>query len=204
LASLWPKATVLLGREASESALFELARTGELARFCVLHFATHARVENDRPEASALALSVVDPSDAGAGADEHLCDGIVTAQEILREWKLNADLVTLSACDTGLGREVAGEGYVGFAHAFFQAGARSLLVSLWEVEDRSTALLMRRFYELWTGRRAGAHAASPGMSKAAALREAKSWLRNYADPSGARPFAQPYYWAGFVLIGDRD
>jgi CHAT domain-containing protein len=204
LAPLWPKARVLLGREASENALLELARTGAMARFGVLHFATHARVDNDRPEASALELSVVDPQDAGARRGEHPCDGVVTGREILREWKLNADLVTLSACDTGLGREVAGEGYVGFAQAFFQAGARSLLVSLWKVEDRSTALLMRRFYELWTGRDAGTRAKKAGMSKAAALREAKIWLRNYSDSTGTRLYVHPYYWAGFVLLGDRD
>jgi len=197
LARLWRGARVLLGKDASEAALCDLARRGEISRFGVLHFATHAFVDDDRPEASTLELSVVEarPDTAAAGG-ERACDGAVTAQEILREWRLDADLVTLSACETALGRDVAGEGYVGLADAFLQAGARSLLVSLWKVEDRSTALLMRRFYELWMGERG----ADP--SKAEALREAKRWLREQTDAAGAHPYAQPYSWAGFVLLGD--
>jgi CHAT domain-containing protein len=203
LAPLWPGACVLLGKDASEAALFDLARRGELARFRALHFATHAFVDDDRPEASALMLAAVASKPPGGEnvADQGF-DGVVTAQEILREWTLNADLVTLSACETALGRSVAGEGYVGFADAFLQAGARSLLVSLWKVEDRSTALLMRRFYELWTGRGEDARGHRIGRSKAEALREAKRWLREQTDSSGSRPYAQPYSWAGFVLLGD--
>jgi CHAT domain-containing protein len=78
---------------------------------------------------------------------------MVSAQEILREWKLDADLVILSACDTGLGAKVAGEGYVGLAHALFQVGARSVVVSMWKVEDAATGLLMVRFHENLSGAR---------------------------------------------------
>jgi len=132
-------------------------------------------------------------------------DGLVTAKEIVREWDLDADLVTLSACETGLGRKVSGEGHIGFAHALFQAGARSLLVSLWKVEDRATAMFMRRFYENLFGEYDGERAGHTGesMSKAEALREAKFWLRDYVDDSGHRPYEHPYYWSAFVLIGDR-
>jgi CHAT domain-containing protein len=203
LAPLWHDARVLLGEDASEAALFDLARSGEIARFGVLHFATHAFVDDDRPEASTLELSAVEAPPPGVESfADHGFDGVVTAQEILREWTLNADLVTLSACETALGRRVAGEGYVGFADAFLQAGARSLLVSLWQVEDRSTALLMRRFYELWTGGGVDARKHPAGLSKAEALRQAKRWLRDQTDPSGSKPYAQPYSWAGFVLLGD--
>jgi CHAT domain-containing protein/tetratricopeptide (TPR) repeat protein len=235
VAPLWRERTVLLGPDASEQTLVRLAGTDQLARFRVLHFATHALVDDDRPEASALALSSVAPVQADAAGNGGLgCDGFVTVQEILREWRLEAELVTLSACNSGLGREVLGEGYVGLAHAFLQVGARCLLVSLWPVDDRSAALLMRRFYENWVGtareerdsglsspdslspsRRAPPTPAesSPGvastphaprMSKADALQEAKSWLRRYAGPSGVRCYTHPYFWAGFVLLGDAD
>ena len=138
-------------------------------------------------------------------AGTRIYDGLVTAEEILREWDLNADLVTLSACETGLGKEVMGEGYVGFAHAFLQAGARSLLVSLWKVEDKATSLLMRRFYENRLGKYKDERRGRAGvpMTKGDALQEAKHWLRDYVDDSGHRPYGHPYFWSAFVLIGDR-
>ncbi len=175
LEDLTSESTVLLGPDASEQALVRLAATGEIARFGTVHLATHALVDDERPERSALVLSQVDLPDPleSAIAGTRIYDGLLTAQEIVREWELGADLVTLSACETGLGKRLVGEGYIGFAHAFLQAGARSLIVSLWKVEDRATSLLMRRFYEDWygayEGERAG-HAGSP-MTKAEALRE---------------------------------
>jgi CHAT domain-containing protein len=104
-----------------------------------------------------------------------------------------------------LGQPVEGEGYVGFAHAFLQAGARSLLLSLWPVEDQATSLLMQRFYgNLFGLMRPGQ--ADRGdrrpMSKREALQEAKKWLREYKDKAGHRPYAQPFFWASFVLVGD--
>jgi len=152
-------------------------------------------------------LSQVGLPDAyeSALAGERIYDGLLSAKEIVRGWDLNADLVTLSACETGLGREVAGEGYVGFAHAFFQAGARSLLVSLWKVGDRATALLMRRFYENRRGTYDDVRDGKSGepMSKARALQEAKRYLRQYEDESGRRPYDHPYYWSAFILMGER-
>jgi CHAT domain-containing protein len=135
-------------------------------------------------------------------------------------WKLNAELVTLSACRSGLGRQGGSEGFLGFAQAFFLAGSRSLLVSLWEVDDRATSLLLTRFYQNWLGKRAGL--AQP-LSKTAALREAKQWLRGLssaeierelsqnsrgefrsrlARPATGHPFEHPHDWAGFILMGD--
>ena len=206
IAELFPDATVLLGSEASERLLVEMAETGALGGFETIHLATHALVDDDQPGRSALILSQVelpDPLEAAIGG-ARIYDGLVTAEEVVREWELDADLVTLSACETGLGKAVGGEGYIGFAHAFLQAGARSLLVSLWKVEDRATALLMRRFYEnhsgAYEGERAG-YAAGP-MAKAQALQEAKRWLRTYTDHSGHRPYKHPYYWSAFILVGD--
>jgi CHAT domain-containing protein len=206
-------ATVLVGQGASEQALARMAETGELQDYRVLHFATHALVDDERPERSALILSQVGLPDklTAAFAGTRIYDGCVSAEEVVGEWKLDADLVTLSACETGLGRRIAGEGYIGLAHAFLQAGARSLLVSLWNVEDRSTSLLMQRFYENWLGRSGDAKEApgehmptSRATTRAEALQEAKRWLRDYTAEGGGHPYADPVYWAGFILIGDSD
>jgi CHAT domain-containing protein len=203
VASIFTHATSLLGPAASEAAVGQLADSDGFREFGTIHIATHAVVDDRRPWKSALVLSQVDlPDPLDATIEGHrLYDGMVTAEEVLREWKLAADLVTLSACETGLGRAAGGEGYLGFAHAFLQTGARSVLVSLWRVDDRSTALLMRRFYRNRYGSEYGADK-EPAMTKAAALHEAKVWLRSYEDEYGRRPYAHPYYWAPFILIGD--
>jgi CHAT domain-containing protein len=153
---------------------------------------------------------------------------------ILKIWKLDADLVVLSACDIGLGRYSGGQGLLGFAYALQKAGARSVVLSRWKVDDTATALLMLRFYENLLGKRKGTRP----LGRAAALQEAKSWLRdlprkealtiavalvkgklaatrasevelNVKDdeltlPTGARPFAHPAFWAAFTLLGDPD
>jgi CHAT domain-containing protein len=131
-------------------------------------------------------------------------------------------MVTLSGCQTGLGKYQAGEGYLGFAQALFVAGGRSMVLSQWQVSDAATALLMSRFYQNVLGKRAGL--AKP-MPKAAALAEAKAWLRGLSSAEvderlaelprgdlvekrpapvaqGGRPYGHPYYWAAFILIGD--
>ena len=197
VAKMFKEAQVLLGREASEEALVGMAARGELGAMEVIHLATHALVDEERPGQSALVLSQVDLPDAleAAIAGTRIYDGLVRAGEVVREWRLNAELVVLSACETGLGKKVVGEGYVGFAHAFLQAGARSVLVSLWKVDDEATGLLMRRFYEGWLER---------GLRKAEALRQAKRWLRAREDERGRQRFAHPYYWSAFVLIGAED
>ena len=173
-----------------------------MGEFRILHFATHALVDDRRPERSALVLAQIglpDPLDVVLQGDEPV-DGLITAQEIVRDWNLSADLVTLSACETALGRSVSGEGYVGLAHAFLQAGARSLLLSLWNVDDEATARLMERFYET-LARGDSAHRNGGAVSKRVALAEAKRWLRSYTAPDGSRPFEHPCYWSSFVLIG---
>ena len=101
----------------------------------------------------------------------------------MRTWDLDADLVVLSACESGLGRYAGGEGYLGFAQALFVKGARSLVLSQWKVDDKATALLMTRFYQNLLGKRPGL---SKPMPKAEALHEAKQWLRNLtADEVGS-------------------
>jgi len=203
-----PGATVLVGPDASEREIVSMSQRDVLAEFGTIHIATHALVNNEDATQSALVLSQVglpDPIEA-ALAGERIYDGLLTAQEIVAECELDADLVTLSACETGLGKKMVGEGYVGFAHAFLEAGARSLVVSLWKVEDRATALLMQRFYEDYSGRYEGERAGYVGepIPKAAALAEAKEWLRSYEDERGRRPYEHPYYWSAFILIGARE
>ncbi|MCK4303162.1 MAG: CHAT domain-containing protein, partial [Candidatus Eisenbacteria sp.] len=113
--------------------------------------------------------------------------------------------VTLSACGTALGKRTGGEGHIGLAQAFLQAGARCLLVSLWKVKDSAAALLMERFYRNLCGdgsAQPGAARSTAVMSKAAALREAKHWLRTYTDADGHQPFRHPANWSAFVLIGE--
>jgi len=206
VASVFPEARTLLGAEASEQSFVHLAESGALRGFGTIHLATHALVDDEVPKHSAIILSRADLPDPleAAMADTRVFDGLLTAKEIVREWDLDADLVTLSGCQTGLGREVAGEGYIGLAHAFLQAGARSLLVSLWRVDDEATCLLMGRFYENLTGAYQDVRRGRRGepMPKAEALREAKGWLRAYRDERGQQLFRHPVYWSGFVLIGD--
>jgi len=187
---------VLLGPTASEKRITGLAVSDDLGGFDIIHFATHALVDRQRPYCSALVLSQLERDDTDAAScEEPANDGRLTGAEIAAQWELTADLVTLSACETGLGRGMdSGEGVIGFAYPFLQTGARSVLVSLWKVDDRATALFMERFYDEWL----------QGESKAAALRNARKWLRRYEDEDGDLPFAHPFYSSAFVLIGRAD
>jgi CHAT domain-containing protein len=217
-----------MGSEASEENLDRLADSGDLRAFRYLHFATHGVLDDQRPMRSALILArdrPPDPQRTALGGKESR-DGRLTAERILRGWKLDAELVTLSACDTGLGRYAGGEGYLGFSQALFLAGARSLVLSLWQVDDAATALLMARFYENLVGTQEGP--VQP-MSRAEALAEAKRWLRGLGpddvrqltkdlptrgtrgrvEPrkpaegmAAVHSYEHPYYWSGFILIGD--
>jgi CHAT domain-containing protein/tetratricopeptide (TPR) repeat protein len=191
-----PGADVLLGLNASEQRVAELLSLPGPAPYSLLHFAVHGFSDDQRPWNSALILSQVGLPEALQAAirGERIFDGRITAQEILGDWNLDAELVVLSACETGLG-QITGDGYLGLMHAFFQAGARSVIVSLWPVEDCATSLLMTRFYEAYAGR-------DQMLTKARALSAAKRQLRGHVDAAGHRPYEHPYFWAGFVLFGD--
>ena len=202
-------ATQLVGGGATRSALEALTKSGELARYRYIHLSSHGRADADRPFQSGLILT---PERDGSG-------GWITAAE-MRRWTLDADLVVLSACQSALGRPTAGEGYLGFAQALMAAGSRSVVVSLWDATDEASVLLFPRFYRNLLGRRPGLVAPMPG---AAALQEAKRWLRDLTAeaagreasalgavelarrldglPPRVRPFADPDFWATFVLIG---
>ncbi len=157
----------------------DLLTSGRLRDYQVLHIATHGLLDSRQPELSGIAFSMVDPTGAPR-------DGFLRLHEVYN-LDLGAGLVVLSACDTGAGKEVRGEGLMGITSGFLAAGVPQLVVSLWEVGDRSTAELMKRFYyQLLEG----------GHPSAEALRQAQ--LSMLAEPA----WSQPRQWAGFVFLGD--
>ena len=152
----------------------------DLSQYRIVHFATHGFLNSRHPELSGIVLSLVDET----GRDQ---DGFLRAHEIY-DLKIPAELVVLSGCRTGLGKEIRGEGLIGLTRAFMHAGAARVMVSLWDVNDEATAELMTRFY----GRLLGREKLSP----AAALRAAQvSMARD-------KRWSSPYFWAGFTLQGE--
>jgi len=169
-----PQRTVYLGGDASEEAV----KRAKLDDYRFIHFATHSFLDEAKPGRSGILLSRSPQSSE---------DGILQVDEIMR-LKLNADLVTLSACSTGLGKLVNGEGILGLTRAFFYAGARNVAVSLWNVNDSATATLMASFYRNL----------NRGLSTSSAMRQAKLALLN----SPHTVWQHPYFWAPFVLEGE--
>jgi CHAT domain-containing protein len=167
--------TALTRSDASEQSLEQLHAAGKLKDFRYLHFATHGDPNNARAFESALILAQDQITGEIPKEGGKYYDGRLTANEVLENWELNADLVTLSACESALGRPGGGDGLLGFAQAFLLAGARSVCLSLWKVDDTATALLMDRFYQNLLGKREGLDQPMP---KAEALTEAKRWLRS--------------------------
>ncbi len=167
----------LLGKDASEPELDRLASSGELARFGFSHLATHGVIDEALPLRSAVILTQTGLPDPLEQVLNHkpVFDGRLSVREIQRSWDLKAELVTLSACETALGRDAGGEGFVGFTQALLMSGARSVCLSLWRVDDKATSLLMTRFYQNLLGKRPGL---SKPMPKAEALHGAKQWLRS--------------------------
>lgn len=145
----------------------------------ILHLATHAKIDYTNPERSYLSFF-----DSGMSSDTtHLYQYEIQNQDI------NAELVVLSACQTGSGKMDIGEGHLSLARAFFYTGAKTVLMTRWQVNDRSSSFLIDRFY----------HYLQTGNTKDAALRKTKlNYLKNEADIKTAHPF----YWAGFSLIGN--
>lgn len=155
------------------------ATGGELSKYRYIHFATHGYIDSEHPDLSAIVLSLVDEE----GKPQ---DGFLRAHEIYN-LNLPAELVVLSACETGLGKEIKGEGLVGLTRGFMYAGARRVVVSLWNVNDKATADLMARFYRGML---------RENKTPAAALRTAQM------EMSRQKQWQSPYYWAAFVLQGE--
>lgn len=166
---------MFLGFSASRA---NLAKT-DLSRFRILHFATHHLVNPKRPELSGIVLSLYD-------RDGQPQNGFLLAHEFY-PLKLNAELVVLSACQTAIGRQLRGEGLISLTRSLMYAGARRLVVSLWDAPDEATAELMSQFY---------AQMLRYQLHPAAALRAAQLVMSRHPR------WSAPYYWAGFVLQGE--
>jgi CHAT domain-containing protein/Tfp pilus assembly protein PilF len=176
IAALYPHSQVYLGQEATEERAKSLGPEARL-----VHFACHGLLDERFPLNSALALTL--PEHPKEGQD----NGLLQAWEVFESVRLDADLVTLSACDTALGKEMGGEGLIGLTRAFQYAGARSVLASLWGVADYSTAAFMKDFYGYL----------SRGKAKDEALQAAQiDQLRKKSALS------HPFFWAAFELSGD--
>ena len=155
------------------------ATSQDLANYRIVHFATHGVFDTEHPERSGLVLSMFD-------SQGHPQDGFLRLRDIYN-LHLRADLVVLSACNTALGKSVAGEGLVGIVRGFMHAGATRVVASLWKVDDEATGELMGRFY---------AAMLKQNRSPAAALRQAQ------LEISQLERWQSPFYWAAFVLQGD--
>lgn len=157
----------------------ETVTSSDVGQYQILHFATHGFFNNEHPELSGLVLTMVDRNGANA-------NGMMALPDIYN-LNLSAELTVLSACETARGKDVKGEGLVGLTHSFLSAGSKSVVASLWKVDDRATAVFMAKFYEFMLER---------GLAPAAALREAKLWMMH------DKQWSAPRYWAGFVLQGE--
>jgi CHAT domain-containing protein len=166
---------VALGFDASRSK----AMSSEIAQFRVVHFATHGLLDNEHPELSGLVLSMVDERG-------NFKNGFLKLQDIYN-LKLQADLVVLSGCETGLGKTITGEGLIGLTRGFMYAGTPRVISSLWKVDDVATSELIKHFYIALE---------EDKMAPAAALRSAQVALLQ------KKRWSSPYYWAAFLLQGE--
>jgi CHAT domain-containing protein len=170
-------------RHARKALDFDASRDtvlrADLGQYRILHFATHSLLNNEHPELSGVVLSLVDRSGRPQNGFLRLYD--------IYNLRLGSDLVVLSACQTALGGEIKGEGLIGLTRGFLYAGAPRVVATLWEIDDRTTAAMMKRFYEGMLAR---------GERPAAALRAAQvaTWK--------TRGWDAPYYWASFTLQGE--
>jgi CHAT domain-containing protein/Flp pilus assembly protein TadD len=157
----------------------ETAMSPLVGEYKIVHFATHGFVNSEHPELSSILLTMVK-------RDGSKTNGLMPLQDIYN-LNLSAELIVLSACDTALGKDMKGEGLVGLTRGFISAGSRSVVASLWKVDDRATGALMAEFYRSML---------REGMPPAAAIRSAKQKIRQ------EKAWSAPYFWAGFVLQGE--
>lgn len=171
----WEKADVLTGFSATR----ERALSSEVSDYKIVHFATHAIINEENPELSGIVLSRFD-------MQRLKMDEIVRLQDIYG-LNISADLVVLSACNTGIGKEIKGEGLMSLNSAFLQVGAKSVVSSLWKVEDYATLETMKIFYQILVREKA---------TPSQALRQAQIKMRQNER------YRSPFYWAAFTVQGD--
>jgi CHAT domain-containing protein/tetratricopeptide (TPR) repeat protein len=172
--TLHPDADMNIGRKASETFVKMQSETQKLSQYKIIHFATHGLSVSEIPSLSALVLSQ---------SDNSFEDNYLTINEI-EKLHLKADMVCLSACETGIGKFFKGEGIAGLSSAFIAAGANAVVASLWQVSDESTAFFMKVFYQNMQNN-----------STINSLRKTKLVLLQHED------FRHPYYWGAFVYYG---
>ncbi len=172
------KTSIFRREEATKERLFL-----ETPNYDIIHFATHAFVDTTHDAFSGLVLST---------SDDMEDDGILMGYEIA-DMKLNADLVALSACETGRGKVVPGEGVLGLPRLFLGAGAKTVLMTHWKVDDKFAADLMIKFYDYYL---------KQGLPKAIALTEAKRRVLNTPQKTTEVNYHHPLYWASFVMYGE--
>ncbi|MGL4500447.1 MAG: CHAT domain-containing protein, partial [Planktothrix sp.] len=166
-------------QEVGFNASRETALNLELSQYRFVHFATHGLLNSQNPQLSGLVFSLVNQTGESQNGFLRLYD--------IFNLNLPVELVVLSACETGLGQEIKGEGLVGLTRGFMYAGANRVLVSLWKVDDQATAELMVKFYQGML---------KEGLAPGAALRQAQIKMQNDSE------WIPPYYWSGFTLQGE--
>ncbi|MDX2303277.1 MAG: CHAT domain-containing tetratricopeptide repeat protein [Microscillaceae bacterium] len=176
------KAKVFIRQDAQE----EIVKSGELSDYRYIHFATHGFVRKDRPEISGIILFQDSTSQE---------DGFLYASEIYN-LELKADLVCLSACETGLGKKIEGEGILGLSRALLYAGAKNMLVSFWNVNDASTAEMMTHFYESLLTQKEKNYSLALQIAKLKLISEKDKKVNNI------KSYSHPQVWSGFVLVGN--
>jgi CHAT domain-containing protein/sugar phosphate isomerase/epimerase len=179
---------VYTGDEASEGRV-----KAEAGKYAVVHLATHALLNDANPMYSQIVLSQVE---RGAGDD-----GLLEAWEIMK-LDLNAEMVVLSACETGRGRVGAGEGVVGLSWALFVAGSPAALVSQWKVASAGTTELMIEFYRSLRGADAAAARRGANAGRASAVTKSEALRRAALKLLRGEKYRDPFYWAGFAVVGD--
>jgi CHAT domain-containing protein len=167
------RSLIALGFTASRDTIEQT----DLSQFRIVHFATHGLLNSQHPELSGLVFSLINEQSQPR-------EGFLRLHDVFN-LKLNADLVVLSGCQTAMGKEVRGEGLIGLTRGFLYAGSSRVMASLWSVQDKATADLMKRFYARLLGEGVSA-------SEALRLAQVEMWKEQRA----------PYYWAAFTLQGD--
>lgn len=208
IAALVPAPTVFAGENATADVLRDLGVSGALARFELIHFASHATADQFWLGRSALLLAPADSAPGKETAPDRTPMEKKThldMQDIVGQWKLDAELVTLAACRSGIGVASTNDGYLGLPYALLGAGTRNVIASLWPIDDGATSLLMKRFYQNLMAENASKDPlVTPGAGAqnrriASALNDASVWVREWRAEDGSTPYEHPIYWAGFIL-----
>lgn len=184
IGTIFERSTIIRGKEMNEKKVKDLSASGDLKNYKVLHFATHGWVINSMPKVAGLAMSIPSVSTDGE-------DGRLIAKEV-SQLQLNADMVMLSACQTGLGKLYGGEGVSGLSQSFLAAGANATIVSLWPVNDYATSVLVSELYRM---------VKTENLDYATALRKVKQNFMTGKYNTANTNLTAPIYWAPFVYNG---